>query len=194
MRLIWKLLRQHISLGQLCGFFSANLVGIVIVLSTIQFYRDVYPLFSGKDGLMGNDYIILSKKVSALSGLVRGSNKFTTDEINELRKQPFAKEVGSFTPSLFKVTAGIGSRGSAMRMSTDMFFEAVPDEFIDIDVDKWRNDVSEADMIPIIIPRNYLNLYNFGFAQSQNLLQLSEGVIGMMKLDIRARGHREVQG
>ena len=38
------------------------------------------------------------------------------------------------------------------------------------------------------LPRNYLNLYNFGFAQSRSLPQLSEGVMGMVNLDIRITG------
>ena len=39
-RLVWKLLRQHISVGQLAGFFLANLFGMMIVLLSVQFYRD----------------------------------------------------------------------------------------------------------------------------------------------------------
>ena len=42
-RLVWKLLRQHISVGQLAGFFLANLFGMMIVLLSVQFYRDVLP-------------------------------------------------------------------------------------------------------------------------------------------------------
>ena len=41
MKLIWKLLRQHISIGQLAGFFLANLFGMVIVLLSVQFYKDI---------------------------------------------------------------------------------------------------------------------------------------------------------
>ena len=41
MRLIWKLMRSHISWAQLVGFFFANLFGMVIVLAGIQFYQDV---------------------------------------------------------------------------------------------------------------------------------------------------------
>ena len=37
MRLVWKLLRQHISFSQLAGFFFANLCGMVIVLLSVQF-------------------------------------------------------------------------------------------------------------------------------------------------------------
>ena len=44
-------------------------------------------------------------------------------------------------------------------MSTDMFFESVPDEFVDVKLDKWSFNPA-SDIVPIIIPRNYLNLYN----------------------------------
>ena len=39
--MIWKLLRQHISVAQLAGFFLANLCGMVIVLlvKTCKGYR-----------------------------------------------------------------------------------------------------------------------------------------------------------
>ena len=36
MKLIWKLLRKHISVAELSLFFIANLVGIVIILAGIQ--------------------------------------------------------------------------------------------------------------------------------------------------------------
>ena len=42
--LVWKLLRQHISIGQLAGFFLANLFGMMIVLLSVQFYKDVNAL------------------------------------------------------------------------------------------------------------------------------------------------------
>ena len=37
-RLVWKLLRQHISVGQLAGFFLANLFGMMIVLLSVAKY------------------------------------------------------------------------------------------------------------------------------------------------------------
>jgi len=36
-------------------------------------------------------------------------------------------------------------------LSTDMFFESVPDEFVDIKLDKWYFD-ENTHTIPIIIP------------------------------------------
>lgn len=188
--MVWKLLRQHISVSQLAGFFLANLCGMIIVLLGIQFYRDVLPVFTQGDSFIKKDFVILSKKVSTLGAIVGKSSTFSAGDIAEIEEQPFAKNVGRFLPSQFKVSAGMGMQG--MRMSTDMFFESVPDEFVDVKLDKWKFDPS-SDVVPIIIPRNYLNLYNFGFAQSRNLPQLSEGVMGMVNLDIRIMGNGQVK-
>lgn len=48
MNLVWKLLRQHISLSQFAGFFFANLFGMLVVLLGVQFYADVAPAFLKK--------------------------------------------------------------------------------------------------------------------------------------------------
>ena len=53
MRLVWKLLRQHISVPQLAGFFFANLCGMVIVLLSVQFYKDVLPVFTEESEHIG---------------------------------------------------------------------------------------------------------------------------------------------
>ena len=193
MRLVWKLLRQHISLPQLAGFFFANLCGMVIVLLSVQFYKDILPVFTEGDSFIKKDYIIVSKKISTLGTFVGKSNTFSDKEVEDIKAQSFTKEVGAFTPSQFKVSAGMGMEKVGLQMSTDMFFESVPDEFVDVNLDKWVFNENKP-VIPIIIPRNYLNLYNFGFAQSRSLPQLSEGVMGMVNLDIRISGggHRGV--
>ena len=187
MRLVWKLLRQHISFPQLAGFFFANLCGMVIVLLSAQFYKDVLPVFTEGDSFMKKDYVIVSKKVSTLGSFVGKSKTFSEQDIAEISEQPFTKGVGAFMPSQFKVSAGMGMENVGLHMSTAMFFESVPDEYVDVNLDKWEFDENER-VVPIIIPRNYLNLYNFGFAQSRSLPQLSEGVMGMVNLDIRITG------
>ena len=140
MKLIWKLLRQHISIGQLAGFFLANLFGMVIVLLSVQFYKDIIPMFTEGDSFMKKDYIITTKKISTLGAFAGKSNTFSPQEIENLKKQPFTKSVGAFTPSQFKVSAGLGMQEAGIRLSTDMFFEAVPDEYVDVKLDKWHFD------------------------------------------------------
>ena len=77
--LVWKLLRQHISIGQLTGFFFANLFGMVIVLLSAQFYKDVVPIFTEGDSFMKKDYMTATKKISTLGSFAG----------KECRKQEF---------------------------------------------------------------------------------------------------------
>ena len=188
--MIWKLLKQHVSPSQLLGFSLANVCGMVIVLLAVQFYRDILPVFTQGDSFLKGDYLVISKKVSTLGTLVGKETTFSSGDIAEIEEQPFVKRVGNFLPSQFKVAAGMGLQG--INMSTDLFFESVPDAYVDVQSDKWKFN-PESGVIPIIIPRNYLNLYNFGFAQSRNLPQLSEGVIGMVNLDIRLTGNGKTE-
>ena len=107
--LVWKLLRQHISIPQLAGFFLANLVGMSIVLLGYQFYRDVVPLLTEEDGLLKTDFVVVSKKVGTFDGR---SLAFSPSEQAELAEQGFVKTIGAFTAAEFKVDASmrIGGR------------------------------------------------------------------------------------
>lgn len=192
MKLLWKLLRQHISIGQLTGFFLANLFGMSIVLLSIQFYKDVIPVFTEGDSFMKKEYLIVTKKISAIGSFAGKTNTFSEDELKSLQEQRFSKDVGAFTPSQFKVSAGFGMKEAGISLSTEMFFESVPNKFVDVSLDKWHFD-KKSRSIPIIIPRSYLNLYNFGFAQSRSLPKLSEGVMGLIQMDIVIKGNGRLE-
>ena len=187
MKLIWKLLRRHLSVGQLVGFFFANLLGMLIVLLSLQFYSDILPAFTGEDGVMKNTYIIVSKQISAVTTMRGEAQMFTDADIRDFESQRFTKQVGAFTASQYQVYGSLSMGG--MGIGTNMFFESVPDEFVD---NKWPAE--REGEVPIILPRSYLALYNFGFAQSQSLPKLSEGVVSMIQMDVRLRGEggREV--
>lgn len=187
MKLIWKLLRRHVSVAQLVGFFFANLLGMLIVLLSLQFYEDVLPAFTGDDGVIKNTYLIVSKRISAVTTLRGEAQPFTENDIRDIEAQRFTQKVGAFTASQFKVYASLSMGG--VGVGTDMFFESVPDAFVDI---RWPEGISDQE-VPIILPRSYLAIYNFGFAQSQSLPKLSEGIVSMIQMDIRLRGEGGVE-
>lgn len=186
-RLVIRLLSRHISPLQLFGFFVANLIGMAIILLGCQFYQDATSVLGAKDRFMKGDYIIISKQVRG--GLFSGkkSNSFSASEIEELSKQDFALRVGRFLPSKFRVSAGLTL---GIGMSTYMFFEAVPEEFLDVKAEDWKYDPN-SDEVPIIIPRNYLGLYNSAFAQSQGLPLLSEATMSSLPLQLDLSGAGE---
>lgn len=182
-RLLWRLLRQHVSLPQLAAFFMANLLGMFIVMLGCQCYRDVRPLFSSDDGILQAQYVIIHKPVSTMSALGMGRTAtFSEEEIHRLEAQPFCRRVGRFSASRYDVYCRLAVKGMPA-IGTEMFFESVPDGFIDTPPSDWKFDPT-APVIPIILPRSYLALYNFGFAQTRALPKLSEGVVGMIDLDV----------
>lgn len=187
MKLVWKLLRQHISIPQFAGFFFANLVGMVIILLGIQFYNDTQAIYDGEDSFMKADYLIVNKKIGAMGAITGKTNGFTKNEIEDFEDQKFVERLGAFTPSSFDVSASFDMDAS-MSFATEMFFESVPDDFVDVDKDKWAWNKGDRE-IPIMLPKNYLDLYNFGYAQSRNMPKLSEGILGAVKLTIRIRGN-----
>lgn len=182
MKLVWKLLRRHISIPQLLGFVLANLAGMTIIMLGLQFYTDVKAVYQSEDSFMKSTYIIVNKPVSTLSSLTGRSGAFSQGEIQDLESQSFCTRVGAFIASDFDVKATF-SLDNTTSFSTEMFFEAVPDEFVDVDASDW-NYSDGSDEVPIILPRNYLDLYNFGFAQSRSLPRLSEGILSAIRLGI----------
>lgn len=187
MKLIWKLLRQHISVPQFIGFFFANLFGMLIVLLGYQFYCDVLPVFTAEDSFMKSDYHIVSKKISAASTISGRTNTFNNSEIDELSGQPFIEKVGKFTTPEYKVNAQMGINGVNV-LNSEIPIESVPDEFIDIPLKNWK--YAEGDKtVPIILPRTYITMYNFGFAQSHSLPKISEGLMGMIDFRLFVQGH-----
>ena len=185
--LLWKLLRRHFSATQLAGFFLANFIGLGIVLAGLQFYCDVLPIFTAGDSFMKKEYIVITKHVGMGHAMHGTAPAFGESEIRELAEQDFTQAVGRFTPACFDVYAQIGSSEAGITFGTEMFFESIPDEFIDTDLSNWHYG-PDSDTIPVILPKNYLNLYNFGFAGSRGLPAVSEGLVGMITIRFRLRG------
>lgn len=191
MSLVWKLLRQHISMPQFVGFFFANLFGVLIVLFGFQFYRDVLPVFTAEDSFMKSDYIIISKKIGTAGTLSGRDNTFSRSEIDELATRKFVDKVGKFTSTAYQVNASMGINGTQV-LNSELFFESIPDNFVDVPLKDWHYTPNEC-VVPIILPRSYIAMYNFGFAQSHSLPKISDGLVGMIDLNIfiSGNGHQD---
>ena len=182
MNLVWKLLRQHISIPQFAGFAFANLFGMLIVLFGFQFYQDVLPVFTQQDSFMKADYLIMSKKIGMGNTISGRTNTFSGSEIDDVSSQKFVKKVGKFTSTEYKVDASMGVNGVNV-LNSELFFESVPDGFVDVPLKDWKYEPSSKE-VPIILPRTYINMYNFGFAQSHSLPKISDGLVGMIDFEI----------
>jgi hypothetical protein len=188
MDMLKKLLRQNLSIPQLLGYSFTALAGMALIFVAFGFSMDIRPLFSSEtNGLFKSEYMIVTKKVSALSAISSKNTIFSDSEIHEIETQQFVKSLNHFTPCRYSVFAYIEMSGNIPSLSTEMFFESVPDNIMDGAGDDWKW-IEDEKFIPVIIPRDYLALYNFGFAGSRGLPQISESIVKTVKFKVAIRG------
>lgn len=191
MNLVWKLLRQHISVPQFAGFFFANLFGMLIVLLGFQFYHDVVPIFTAEDSFMKSDFMIVNKKIGTASSISGRSNTFSNSEIDDIGQQSFSDKIGKFTSTEYKVDANMSVNDVPVLDNGEISFESVPDNFVEVkQLSDWKYTPG-SKIVPIILPRIYLTMYNFGFAQSHSLPKISDGLIGMIDFQIFVHGNKK---
>lgn len=183
---IWCLLRKNISKGQFLGYAIANIVGLSVILVGIQFFSDSQKSNSSDDKFFSDDYIVLSKKVEGIGFKPVG---FSDEDIEKLRQQAWVKKIGKFTASQFAVNGSVSMGGRGL--STYLFFESVPDDFFDAVPRDWNFDPQEK-FVPVILSKDYLTLYNFGFAIPQGLPQVSEKIVGAVPITLRITGNDNV--
>lgn len=183
-KLLGRLLRRNISLGQIAAFAASSLVGLVIILTSVRFYTDITST-SSADG--STDYLVISHGVSGVGSITGGAEGFTVEEIERMKNQPWVKRLGIFTTAGFSVSAGIDLGDNSL--STALFLESLPDEFVETDPSQWQFTPGTTDIVPIVISKDYLALYNFGFASSRGLPQISDTMSGLLPINLTVAGN-----
>lgn len=175
--ILFKLVLSGTNGRQLAGFALSGLVGAFIMLFAFQTFRAVEAHMKVEDGVFGNQYMVLTKPVTGMTALASAfGNKdgFSKAETDELLAQKGVVGCYPFLTSRYDVSGNMSFKG--MSFATELFFEAVPDGCIDIDLENWHADIND-DFVPVIIPKSFLDLYNFGFASAKNMPMISEGII-----------------
>ncbi len=188
--LVWKLLRAGISVPQITGYALAGLLGLTIVMVAVQFYTDMRDVLSGDDDGLGHDYLVVTKTVTTAGALLGADGRFSDNELADLRSQPWCRDVGTFRASDFSISARIALGNTGHGLRTGFFFESVNERYLDVDPAVWSFD-SVTRVVPVIIPRDYLSLYNFGFAAAHGLPRISYGQVSMVPLQFTIAGHGE---
>jgi hypothetical protein len=192
--IIYRMLRKVIFKKH--GYFQLALstigasLGFFVLLAGIQFYIDLKSVLVDKQQMATSDFLVLHKEVGEMSMLKLKNNEFTREEIEEIRQQPYIKEVGELKQGLFEVFATLKGV-KQLDMSTAMYFEAIDDKFIDIESSKWKWKEGDS-IVPIILPSILLESYNFGMAPSQNLPPITEKTLTWFHYGLRISGNGKV--
>ncbi len=182
------LLRQLLLRGQGKGRLWAALVALFIgntllLLSVLIWWNFNDLLYGkGKEEGVGNTYLIIGKKVTNNNMGLRGATLFTQEDIDSVTMAPQVQAVGAITSNHFPVYAMMGG---SMGFSTDLPLESVPDSFLDSKPSDWNWQPGSKDL-PVIMSSQFLDLYNYVFAPSQGLPQLSESSVKSLALNVKA--------
>lgn len=164
--------------------------GLFLLSGAMQTATTFRSVMNRQKDLLGGDFLVINKKVSLLNTLSGRPGSFDEKEQKEIAQWPGIGAVGAFSGNRFKVRASFktGMEASMPGLSTDMFLESVPDAFIDTDKEGWGWEDGDEE-IPLIIPADYLKLYNFGFAQGQGLPLVPESVLQSVSFDLSVFGN-----
>ncbi|MEX6686026.1 hypothetical protein QTN47_00885 [Danxiaibacter flavus] len=154
-------------------------VALFLILAAVQIqanYDDLLHNKTNQDSIA--NFLVINKVITSET---IGQTALTENQISDVKKQPFVQALGVLTSSRFKVSAQGAS--NQLPFYTDLFFESVPDDFLDVNNKDWAwND--QSTFIPLIIPNSFLDMYNFGFASSQGLPKLSQDLVRNIPLQI----------
>jgi hypothetical protein len=161
-------------------------LGLFILFAAIRFSGDLMDLLYPEDRNAETRFIMVNKQVSLKHTLGFGDTAFSKDELENLRQQPFVQDMGPIVTTNFAVS-GAAYLGVDVGLQSELLFEAVDDRFLDTHPSDWHWQEGDT-VIPAIVARDFLVLYNFGYASAKGLPKLTEETIGLLKAYVVCSG------
>lgn len=191
--LLTKLLFQRAGRSRLWAAWTALTVGLTLLLLAVMLWWNFRQILQGRagDDSLGSTFLTIAKSVTdATMGQGTAATHFSDAEIAAVRHAPQVQDVGALTPASFQIASSIES--GELKFYTLLFLESAPDRFMDRQPDGWNWQPGQR-AVPIILSRDFLNMYNYVFAPSQGLPQLSENTIRAIgfRLEVGPPGTQE---
>ncbi len=189
--LLKKLLLGNTSGRRLWTALFALCLGLFLLLSSVLLWWNFNYLLSGNASgrSMDGSYLMISRRVTNENMGLPGQTVFNPAEIEVLRHAPQVEDLGEVKP--LKPQAYMRLQlGPGMGFSTVLVLESVPDRFIENLPANWEWSPGSRH-VPVILSSSFLSLYNYAYAPSQGLPQLSESSIQSIpfSLEIGQGGH-----
>lgn len=174
-------------------FLALGLVlalGFTLTISSIAFFKFYRQAFSQNQKAHNEYYLTVSKPASVINSLGLGNSGFSEHSLNTISNQDFVADVGQFISTQFQIVVEVSMENLGKQFpsfQTLLFFESVPKRFVDVDTNafKWKPG---DPVVPVVLPRDYLVLYNYGFATSQGWPQVSENLLKQLTFGLQLRG------
>lgn len=184
--LLKNILFQSNSNSQVIWSTVGAFIGMLALMFSILLLNDIKSFQNSDDDLLSSNSVIIQKRVTKFTTIGLNSTEFTAEEVAKLNEKDFIERVAPFQSANYGVGISQYPNDGLPPFYADMFFQSIPDEFIDVTTDWSWNEKSE--FVPIILPRDFLMLINYGIAESQGMPQISEDLLAVARLKIHMNG------
>jgi cell division protein FtsX len=187
-QLLHKLILRGASGKRMWASLVAMSIGMSLLLVAVLLWWNFDQVLNGKtsDDSLGSTFLTLSRRVTNENMGRPEQTVFSAADIDNLKKAPQVEDVGivqSLKPQAYmsmQIAPGAG-------FSTVMILESVPDRFMDKRPAEWAW-AAGSTRVPVILSSSFLSLYNYAYAPSQGLPQLSEESIKALPFKLTVSG------
>ncbi|OYZ51123.1 MAG: hypothetical protein B7Y15_06900, partial [Bacteroidetes bacterium 24-39-8] len=146
-KLLKKLIKNSAGKTRFLMALVGMSVAIFLILSAVQLQVNYHELLNAKDNQDSIANFLVVNKIMTDQNI--GSSSLSEEQIKDIAQQPFVESVGNIVPSRFK--AAIQSNSEQFPFYTDIAFESVPSQFLDVTPKDWSWN-EQSNYLPIIVP------------------------------------------
>jgi len=164
------------------GLAIAATLGWFLALGSLQGWIDVRELLREKEEWFRDDLVFINRDVSLTDSVGITSAHIGPETLARLRTVEGVIFAEPVERNRFPAAIEIGG-GVIPALASEIFLEAVDDSLLPSDGVKW--DWTPYDsLVPVLVPRQFLNLYDFGFAPGKGLPVVSEAVAKRVRFSL----------
>ncbi|MGE9290751.1 MAG: hypothetical protein ACQKBT_07165 [Puniceicoccales bacterium] len=173
--------RQQFALG------LAAVLGWFLALGALQGWIDFRDLLKNDQQWFRDDMIFLNRQVKLTDSVGLTSSQITPKLLAEIRAAEGVTLAEPILRNHFPASVKIGG-GAIPSIVSEIFLEAIPEELFSPDLKDWQWKPGDP-IVPVLVPRQFLNLYNFGFAPGKGLPPVSENTAKRVRFSLIAHPH-----
>jgi hypothetical protein len=170
--MIKKILFKFQNKTQLIIAMIGAFLGFTFLIISIHYLIRVNEFGQGEE-ILGNNTMIVQKKVSSYSSINITKTDFSEKEIQNIDEQSFTSDVDPIMSNSFDVYFETNNE-LIPKFGTDVFVQSINERFIKIDKDKWKWKKGD-EFVPIVLPREFITMLNT-YASAKGIPQVSDKI------------------
>lgn len=172
-----QILFKNQSRLQLILAFLGAFLGFTFLITSFHYLIRVNE-FGEDEEILGNNTLIVQKKVSNYNSLALGKTDFGKVEIKHLEEKDFVESVSPILNNSFDISIKTDS-DLIPYFSTDIFVQTVDHNFLKVENENWQWQPGD-EFVPVIMPREFLVMMNT-FASAKGIPQVSDELAKSVK-------------